>query len=89
MRSIMKRMACLCVLLTVWSAITFATHQHSSATESSSCTVCIAALSASPKATTKLPQVMFVSVSLVRPESVLAKQCPAVLVLSVRPPPSV
>ena len=89
MRSTMKRMACLCVLLTLWSAITFATHQHSSATESSSCTVCIAAHSASPKATTKLPRVMFVSVTTVRPEPVLAKQCPAVLVLSVRPPPSV
>jgi hypothetical protein len=89
MRSTAKRIACLCVLLTIWSAVAFAAHQHSSATESSSCTVCIAAHSASPKATTKLPQVMFVSVSLVRVEPVLAKQCPAVLVLSVRPPPSV
>jgi len=89
MRSIMKRMACLCVLLTVWSAITFATHQHSSATESSSCTVCIAAHSASPKTTSKLPRVMFVIVSTFRTEPVLTKQCPAVLVLSVRPPPSV
>ena len=34
MRSISKRIACLCVLLTFWSAIAFAAHQHSNATES-------------------------------------------------------
>jgi len=89
MRPIMKTIGCLCALLTLWSAIAFAMHQHSSATESAACTVCIAAHSASPKATTNLPRLMFVSVSTFRPEPVSAQQCPAVLVLSVRPPPSV
>ena len=89
MRPISKRIACLCVLLTIWSAAAFAAHQHSSAADSATCTVCIAAHSASPKASTNLLRVMFVSVSTFRPEPVSAKQCPAVLVLSVRPPPSV
>jgi hypothetical protein len=89
MRSISKRIACLCVLLTLWSAISFATHQHSNATESSTCTVCIAAHSASPKTTTTLQRVMFVSVSNFQPEPVSAKQRLTVFVLCVRPPPSV
>jgi hypothetical protein len=85
----LKGMACLCALLTLWSAITFATHQHSSATESSSCTVCVAAHSASPKTTTTLPRVLFVTVSNFRPEPVSVKQRLTVFVLSVRPPPEV
>jgi hypothetical protein len=89
MRSMSKRIACLCMLLTFWSALAFAAHQHSSATESSTCTVCIAAHSASPQTATILPRVMLVSVATVRPEPVSAKQSLTVFVLCVRPPPSV
>jgi hypothetical protein len=89
MRSISKRIACLCALLTFWSALAFAAHQHSSATESSTCTVCIAAHWASPQTATTLSKVMFVSVSTFRPEPVSAKQRLTVFVLCVRPPPSV
>jgi hypothetical protein len=89
MRSISKRIACLCVLLTLWSAIAFAAHQHSNSTESATCTVCIAAHSASPKTTTTLAKVLFVSLSTFRPEPVSAKQHLTVFVLCVRPPPCV
>jgi len=89
MRSISKRIACLCLLLTFWSAIAFAVHQHSNATEAAKCTVCIAAHSASPKATTTLPKVLFVSASTFRPKPVSAKQCLIAFALSVRPPPSI
>jgi hypothetical protein len=78
------------MVLTIWSAIAFATHQHWGATESSTCTVCIAAHSASPKTTTTtLSSVMFVSVSVFRPEPVATKQRLIAFALSVRPPPSV
>lgn len=89
MRSMSKRIACLCVLLTFWSAIAFAAHQHSNATDSATCTVCIAAHSASPKTTITLPRVLFVSVSTFLPEPISAKQCLIVFALCVRPPPSV
>jgi len=89
MRSMSKRIACLCVLLTFWSEMAFAAHQHSTATESATCTVCIAAHSASPKITTTLPRVMFLPVDTFRPEPVSAKQRLTVFVLCVRPPPSV
>ena len=89
MRSISKRIACLCLLLTLWSAIAFAVHQHSNATEAAKCTVCIATHSASPKATSAPLKARFVAVSNFRAEPVAAKQCLIVFALSVRPPPSV
>jgi hypothetical protein len=89
MRSMSKRIACLCVLLTFWSAVAFAAHQDSTATESATCTLCIAAHSASPKITTTLPRVMFVPVDTFRPEPVSVQQRLTVFVLCVRPPPSV
>jgi len=79
----------LCVLLTIWSAIAFAAHQHSNDTESATCTVCIAAHSASPKTTITLPRVMLVSVSAFLPEPISTKQRLIVFALCVRPPPSV
>jgi hypothetical protein len=83
-----KSIALLCLLLAFWSAISFAAHQHSNATEAANCTVCIAAHSASPKTTTTLPKVMFVPVSSLRPEPVSAKQQRLIaFALSVRPPP--
>ena len=87
MRSISRRIAFLCMLLTLWSAIASATHQHSNANESATCNVCIAAHSASPKAPANLLRVVFVSVSTVRPEPVSAQQRLTPFVLRVRPPP--
>jgi hypothetical protein len=84
-----KRIAFLCLLLAFWSAIAFAAHQHSSATESATCSVCIAAYSSSPTTTTILPKVLFVSVSTFLPEPISAKQCLMVFALCVRPPPVV
>jgi hypothetical protein len=76
-------------LLTIWSAIAFITHQHSSATEAAKCTVCVAAHSASPKATSNLLKATFVAVSAVQPQPVSAKQRLIVFALNVRPPPGV
>ena len=89
MRPMSKTIACLGVLLLLWSAILFATHQHSNETESAACSVCVAAHSASPRATITLPRVMFVSVSVFRSEPVTTRQRLIVFALLVRPPPSV
>jgi hypothetical protein len=74
LRSNLKRIAWLCLLLTFESALMFAWHQHSSKTEAAKCTVCVAAHSAAPKATVKLPNTTFVQVVTFRAESVAAKQ---------------
>jgi len=89
MRRISKRIACLCLLLTFWSAMAFAAHQHSSSADSATCTVCIAAHSASPKAATTPRPTTFVVVSTFRAEPVSGKQRFVAFALSVRPPPGV
>jgi hypothetical protein len=89
MRLFSKKVACLCLLLTFWSALAFAAHHHSSATEAVKCTVCIAAHSASPKAPSTLLKATFVAVSTFLAEPLSAKQRLITFALCVRPPPSV
>lgn len=89
MRSISKRIACLCLLLTFWSAIAFAVHQHSSATEAAKCTVCVAAHSASPKTTSNLLKATFVAIATFQAQPVSTKQRLVAFALTVRPPPEV
>jgi hypothetical protein len=88
-RLISKRIALVCLLLTVWSAVAFVAHQHSSKTEAAKCTVCIAAHSASPKTTSNLLKATFVALSTLQAQPVSAKQRLVAFALSVRPPPEV
>jgi hypothetical protein len=88
MRSISKRIAFICLLLTVWSAIAFVTHQHSSAAESAKCTVCVAAHSAAPRAISRPLRTTFVVVSTYLAQPVCAQQRLVAFALSVRPPPA-
>src|ERR1700730_15358970 len=85
MRSFSKRIALLCLLLTLCSAVAMVTHHHSSANDAAKCTVCVAAHSASPQATSVLPNQKFVRASLSRSEPVSAQQCLVGFALSVRP----
>ena len=90
MRSISKQIAWLCIVLAFSSALAFAVHQHSNATEAAKCTVCVAAHSTSPIARRSLPKVEFVTVSAsLEPQAVPAKQLLIAFALSVRPPPAV
>ena len=89
MRLVSKRVAFFCLLLTLWSTVLFAAHHHSSATEAAKCTVCIAAHSASPKATSTLLTAPFIAVSTCTAEPITAKQRLTAFALCVRPPPSV
>ena len=66
MRPISKRIAWLCLLLMLWSAIAFAAHHHSDGDESAKCSVCVAALSASPTAPALPTRTIFLAVSTVR-----------------------
>jgi len=89
MRSISKRIAWLCMLLTFWSALAFVSHHHSNAAEAAKCTVCVAAHSASPKTICTLSKVTFVSEFTLRTKPVSAKQRVIAFALTVRPPPEV
>jgi hypothetical protein len=87
--SFSKRIALLCLLLTLCSAVAMVTHHHSSANDAAKCTVGVAAHSASPQATSVLANQKFVRASLSRSEPVSAKQRLVAFALSVRPPPAV
>lgn len=89
MRLFSKKVAFFCLLLTLWSAVAFVAHNHSSATDAAKCTVCIAAHSASPKATSTLLKATLLAVYTFRAEPVAAKQRLIAFALCVRPPPSV
>jgi hypothetical protein len=88
-RSIVKYLAVMCLLLTFWSAIAFAAHHHSNGTEAAKCTVCVAAHSATPKATANLLTAAFTAISTFRAETVFATQSFVAFALSVRPPPAI
>jgi len=90
MRSVVKQIAWLCLLLTFLSAYGFAAHQHASGTDEAQCTVCVIAHSASPAAAPSLPSAIFVLVLLlILTEPVPAKQRLVPFALTVRPPPVV
>ena len=90
MRSVVKPIAGLCLLLIVVSAFAFAAHQHSSSLDETKCTVCVVAHSASPSATCSLPTGTFVLAQLVvLAQPVSAKQRLVPFALTVRPPPTI
>jgi hypothetical protein len=90
MRTLSKRIAFLCMLLTLWSVYAFAAHHHSSSIEAAKCTVCVAAHSASPVSVSKLLNTAPVPVSrMVAAVPVAAKQRLIAFALAVRPPPAV
>ena len=86
-RSMLKSVALLCLVLTLGSALAFAAHHHSNASESAKCTVCVAAHSAAPKASTNLLKTPFSPVIILQTEPVSSRQYFVAFALSVRPPP--
>jgi hypothetical protein len=90
MGSISKPMAWLCLLLILGSAVAFVAHHHSDGTESATCTVCVAAHSASPALPTLSLVAIFLAVSTIQTAAATAsRQRLIAFALSVRPPPEV
>jgi len=87
MRLNFKKIAYLCLLLTLWSVVALVAHHHSSAADSSKCTVCVAAHSTAPKSITSLPNATFTPIFTFRPEPVSGSHRLIAFALSVRPPP--
>lgn len=88
MRSIVKQITWLCLLLMFLSAYTFAAHRHSSSLNEAQCTICVLAHSTSLVAASNLSRfvlVLIVLVGLAGP--VAAKQRLVPFALTVRPPP--
>ena len=88
MRSWSKRLAWLCLLLTLSAAYSLAAHHHSGSLDARKCTTCVVAHSASPVLATTLAHNLFVPVRLISiAEPVSTKQRLIPFALSVRPPP--
>jgi hypothetical protein len=89
MRLLYKVTACLCLALTLWSAVALATHHHSSANESLTCRICIAANSSTPTVARaqRAPTFIRISMVLARPDS--APRQVLAFAVSNRPPPAV
>ena len=89
MRPVTKRVAWLCLLLTLLLAISFAAHRHLNSSDEAQCTVCIVAHSTSPVLGYHLPAVVLVLVLLlVQIETASTRQRLVPFALSVRPPPA-
>jgi hypothetical protein len=88
MKSVSKRVAFFCVLLTLFSAIAFVAHHHSSGTDSAKCTICATAHSSAPKTVVSLTFASWTAVAIVRVQAVSAKQRLIAFALCVRPPPA-
>jgi hypothetical protein len=89
MRSLYKGLACLCLSLTVWSAIGLVVHHHSNQNEDSTCQVCVAAHATALTATSHTFNPVFRTVLTFRVAAVAVEQRLMAFGLHVRPPPSV
>jgi hypothetical protein len=87
-RSILKSVAVICLVLTLWSALAVAVHHHPNSTESAKCSVCVAAQSAASKTGVTVLTATFASMSLFCADAVSGKQRFIAFALYVRPPPT-
>jgi hypothetical protein len=87
MRPIYRIVAGICLLLTIWSAAAVATHHHSSASDSLTCQICIAANSTTPSVAGAEPAPTFIQVSSVMPLPESAPRQQLAFAISNRPPP--
>jgi hypothetical protein len=73
MRLWTKWTAWLCLSLMVWMAAVESAHNHATRTESASCSICVAAQSASPTLSSSPIAPVFAAVGLLQEEDVIAK----------------
>ena len=73
MRVWMRWSAWICLSLMLWTVGTESTHNHASRTESASCSICVAAHSASPTVSSSQAVPVFAAIGLLLEEDVVAK----------------
>jgi hypothetical protein len=88
MRSTVKLVACLCLLLTLWSAVAVVAHHHANSSESVTCPVCVAARAVAATVTPGALKPVFVQLSTVRVPSSPAQNRLPVFAFSGRAPPA-
>ncbi len=88
MRLWVRWSAWLCLSLMLWAAAVESTHNHPTQTESASCSICVAAHSASPTVSSSQTSPLFAAIDLLREEDVVAKARFDFSDLGIRGPPA-
>lgn len=86
-RSISKFVACLCLLLTLCSAVEVIVHHHSTQTDASACQVCVAAHSTTPTTISPAPKPVFRTILTLHLRQTATTERFIAFGLRVRPPP--
>jgi hypothetical protein len=73
----------------LWTAVVESTHNHPNKTESASCSICVAAHSTTPTASSNQARPVFAAVGLMQEEEVIAKARLSVFKLGIRGPPAI
>jgi len=73
----------------LWTAVAESTHNHPNKTESTSCSICVAAHSTTPTASASQVRPVFAAVGLWQEEEVIAQARLSVFELGIRGPPAV
>jgi hypothetical protein len=73
MRSWMRWLGLVCLSLLLWTVAAESTHNHASQTDSTSCTICLAAHTASPAPASADTTPVFATVGVAQEETVLAQ----------------
>jgi hypothetical protein len=82
-------LAWLCLSLMLWTAVAESTHNHPNQTESSSCSICVAAHTTTPTPICDHARPVFAAVGLLKEEEVIAIARLSVFDLGIRGPPAV
>jgi hypothetical protein len=88
MRLWVRWSAWLALSLMFWTAAAESTHNHPTQTESASCSICVAAHSASPTVSSAYAQPVFATVGVLPEEEVVAKAESNFSYLGIRGPPA-
>ena len=88
MRFQLRWLAWLCLSLMLWTVEVESTHNHPSRSENATCTICLAAHTASPAPTSTDTTPVFTAIDLLQEEAVVAKARLEFSDLGIRGPPA-
>lgn len=89
MRLWLRYSAWLCLSLMLWTVAAESTHNHPTQTEANSCSICVAAHTASPAPTSADAAPVFATIGVLQEEAILSRASFDVSYLGIRGPPSV
>jgi len=73
MRSWLRSCAWLCLSLLLWTVVVESTHNHPNQSENATCTICLAAHTASPAPTSTDATPVFAAIGIAQEEAVVAQ----------------